>query len=233
VYAQPLELYVGQGLSAKHFEQELTRLGYIAQASVQRPGTYRHKADRVDLYVRAFRFPDESQPARRLKIGFDDDAVSSLTDETGTDVPVFRLDPLLIGSIFPITARTASSSHPTRFRLAACGAQGGRGPQVRDAPRREPARDPARLVRQRAGGQVEQGGSTLTQQLVKSYFLDSRRTLGASSRKRHGVHSRIAFREADIMNAYINEIYLGRTAGAPCTASASRASSISASRSAS
>jgi penicillin-binding protein 1B len=60
-------------------------------------------------------------------------------------------------------------------------------------------------------GQVEQGGSTLTQQLVKSYFLDSRRTL------RRKVEEAIMafilesrFEKADIMNAYINEIYLGQ-----------------------
>jgi penicillin-binding protein 1B len=60
-------------------------------------------------------------------------------------------------------------------------------------------------------GQVEQGGSTLTQQLVKSYFLDSRRTLRRKAEEAvmaFILESR--FEKADIMNAYINEIYLGQ-----------------------
>ncbi|NJD32725.1 MAG: penicillin-binding protein 1B, partial [Gammaproteobacteria bacterium] len=60
-------------------------------------------------------------------------------------------------------------------------------------------------------GQVEQGGSTLTQQLVKSYFLDSRRTLGRKIEEAiMAVILDARFGKADIMNAYINEIYLGQ-----------------------
>jgi penicillin-binding protein 1B len=60
-------------------------------------------------------------------------------------------------------------------------------------------------------GQIEQGGSTLTQQLVKSYFLDSRRT---AERKLREAAMALAleahFSKADLMNAYINEIFLGQ-----------------------
>ena len=102
VYAQPLELYAGQTLSSARFAQELSRLGYIPTTPVDRPGTFKRRGDRVDVYVRAFRFSDEQQAAQRLRIGFSDEAITSLADAKGTDVPVFRLDPLLIGSIFPI-----------------------------------------------------------------------------------------------------------------------------------
>jgi membrane peptidoglycan carboxypeptidase len=68
----------------------------------------------------------------------------------------------------------------------------------------------AAFVNVRAG-QVEQGGSTLTQQLVKSYFLDSRRTLGRKAEEAvMAVILESRFEKADIMNAYINEIYLGQ-----------------------
>ena len=81
VYAQPLELYAGQPLSSARFAQELARLGYIADRRVDRPGTFRRKGDAVDVYVRAFAFPDERQPAQKLAVSFDGESVTSLAND--------------------------------------------------------------------------------------------------------------------------------------------------------
>jgi penicillin-binding protein 1B len=60
-------------------------------------------------------------------------------------------------------------------------------------------------------GQVEQGGSTLTQQLVKNYFLDSRQTYTRKLEEAiMAVLLEVHFEKADLMNAYINEIHLGQ-----------------------
>src|SRR5262245_66336725 len=66
VYAQPLELYVGQTLSAERFALELDRLGYRVAGNPNEPGTYRRRGDRVDVDVREFRFSDELQKSREL-----------------------------------------------------------------------------------------------------------------------------------------------------------------------
>src|SRR5204862_2294905 len=59
--------------------------------------------------------------------------------------------------------------------------------------------------------QIEQGGSTLTQQLVRSYFLSSRQTLSRKVREAIMAMALDAhFTKADLMNAYINEIFLGQ-----------------------
>ncbi len=212
VYAQPLELYAGQNLSSARFAQELERLGYIPQTPVDRPGTFRRKGDSVDVYVREFRFSDETQPAQKLRVGFDGEAIAALAGADGADVPVFRLDPLLIGSIFPIHGEDRIIVSPAEVP-----------PLLPEALKAVEDRkfeshhgvNPLAILRALfvnvRAGQVEQGGSTLTQQLVKSYFLDSRRTL-----RRKGEEAIMAFilesrfEKADIMNAYINEIYLGQ-----------------------
>ena len=57
---------------------------------------------------------------------------------------------------------------------------------------------------------IEQGGSTLTQQLVRSYFLDDRQTLWRKIKEAlMAVILEARFDKTDLMNAYINEIYLG------------------------
>jgi penicillin-binding protein 1B len=212
VYAQPIDLYAGQQLSARRFADELERLGYVAVDRVDRAGTYRRSGDRVEVYVREFRFADGPQEARRLKLGFAGEAIASLEDARGTEVPVFRLDPLLIGSIFPIHGEDRIVVAPDEVP-----------PLLPDALKAVEDRkfdshhgvNPLAILRALfvnvRAGQIEQGGSTLTQQLVKSYFLDSRRTL-----RRKGEEAVMAvilesrFEKADIMNAYINEIYLGQ-----------------------
>ena len=212
VYAQPLEVYVGQTLSSARFAQELARLGYIPQTPVERPGTYKRKGDRVDVYVRAFRFPDEQQAAQRLRIGFSGDTITTLADDRGGDVPVYRLDPLLIGSIFPIHGEDRIVVSPDQVPPLLPAALKAVEDRKFDS---HHGVNPLAILRALfvnvRAGQVEQGGSTLTQQLVKSYFLDSRRTI------RRKVEEAIMafilesrFEKADIMNAYINEIYLGQ-----------------------
>jgi len=212
VYAQPLELYVGQTLSAAKFTQELSRLGYIAQGPAARPGTYRRKGDRIDLYVRAFHFSDQEQPALQLRVVFDGDAITELTDTQGTDVPVIRLDPLLIGSIFPIHGEDRIVVSPDQVPPLLPAALKAVEDRKFDT---HHGVDPLAILRALLtnvrAGQVEQGGSTLTQQLVKSYFLDSRRTLGRKAEEAiMAVILESRFEKADIMNAYINEIYLGQ-----------------------
>ncbi len=212
VYAQPVELYVGQTLSSARFAQELARLGYIPTTPVDRPGTFKRKGDRVDVYVRAFRFSDEVQPARQLRVGFDDETIATLVDVKGTDVPVYRLDPLLIGSIFPIHGEdrivVAPAEVPKLLPLALKAVEDRKFDTHHGV-------NPLAILRALSvnvrAGQVEQGGSTLTQQLVKSYFLDSRRTLRRKIEEAMmAVILESRFEKADIMNAYINEIYLGQ-----------------------
>jgi penicillin-binding protein 1B len=212
VYAQPLELYAGQALSAQRFEQELRRLGYIERAPVNRPGTFRRKGGRVEVYVREFRFSDEKQSAQQLRVAFDGDAIASLADAQGGEVPVFRLDPLLIGSIFPIHGEdrivVAPEEVPPLLPSALKAVEDRKFDTHHGVNPLAILR--ALFVNVRAG-QVEQGGSTLTQQLVKSYFLDSRRTIRRKAEEAimaFILESR--FEKADIMNAYINEIYLGQ-----------------------
>jgi penicillin-binding protein 1B len=212
VYAQPIELYVGQPLSTKRAAAELDRLGYLALARADRPGTYSRKGDRISLYLREFRFSDELQVAQLLDIGFAGDSIISLRDASGADVPVIRLDPLLIGSIFPTHGEDRIVVSPDQVP-----------PLLPEALKAVEDRkfdthhgvNPLAILRAAfvnvRAGQVEQGGSTLTQQLVKSYFLDSRRTLGRKIEEAvMAVILESRFEKADIMNAYINEIYLGQ-----------------------
>jgi penicillin-binding protein 1B len=212
VYAQPTDLYVGQQLSSSRMAAELDGLGYLALEKPDRPGTYRRKGNEVRVYVREFRFSDEKQAARELRLSFAGGTIAAIRDAGGEAVPVIRLDPLLIGSIFPIHGEdrivVAPEQVPDLLPAALIAVEDRKFESHHGVNPLAILR--AAFVNVRAG-QIEQGGSTLTQQLVKSYFLDSRRTLGRKAEEAvMAVILDARFGKADIMNAYINEIYLGQ-----------------------
>ncbi len=212
VYAQPLDLYVGQSLSAERMATELRRLGYLQTESPDRPGSFHRKGNRIDAHVREFRFTDGLRPTAMLRIGFTGNAITSLRDGEASDLPVFRLDPMLIGSIFPIHGEdrivVSPSEVPPLLPAALKAIEDRKFEEHHGISPLAILR--AALVNLRAG-KVEQGGSTLTQQLVKSYFLDSRRTLRRKLEEAVMAMSlEYRFEKDDIMNAYINEIYLGQ-----------------------
>ena len=212
VYAQPTDLYAGQQLSAARFVDELERLGYLAAAKPARPGTYRRRGDQVDVHVREFRFADGPQGARLLRIGFAGETITGIADAEGGEVPVYRLDPLLIGSIFPTHGEDRIVVAPAEVPPLLPEALKAIEDRAFDT---HHGVNPLAILRALfvnvRAGQVEQGGSTLTQQLVKSYFLDNRQTLRRKAEEAvMAVILESRFEKADIMNAYINEIWLGQ-----------------------
>ncbi len=212
VYAAPLDLYAGLTLSADDVEEELHRLQYREVDKLERPGTYRRQGARIEVALRAARFADEVRPAQILAITADDKAITGISDSKGADVPVTRLEPLLIGSIFPTHGEDRIVVTPAEVPPLLPAALKAVEDRKFDT---HHGVDPMAIARAiwanlRAGG-ITQGGSTLTQQLVRSYFLTTDQTI---SRKLREALMALAleshFTKADLMNAYINEIYLGQ-----------------------
>jgi penicillin-binding protein 1B len=212
VFAEPLELYAGQSFSAQTLEQELKRLGYRNVDKAEQPGSYSRRGARVELVNRRFQFWDALQEPQLLSIVTRGNSIESMRNGRGEEVPIFRLDPLLIGSIFPIhgedrvvvTPDQVSPLLPAALKVV----EDRKFDSHHGVDYGAIAR--AAWVNLRAG-QIEQGGSTLTQQLVKSYFLDNRRTLGRKIEEAMMAWLlEVHFEKQDLMNSYINEIYLGQ-----------------------
>jgi penicillin-binding protein 1B len=212
VYAQPVELYAGQSLSVAALEQELKRLGYRTSDKPNRPGLYRRRGTRIDVITRKFRFIDEQREPMALSIITGDNGIERMWDGKGVDVPVLRLDPLLIGSIFPIHGEDRVVVTPEQVPALLPEALKVAEDRKFDT---HWGVNPLAILRAAwtnlRAGQVEQGGSTLTQQLVKNYFLDSRQTYTRKLEEAiMAVLLEVHFEKADLMNAYINEIHLGQ-----------------------
>jgi len=212
VFAEPLELYAGQSFGADTLEQELKRLGYRRADQAEQPGSYSRRGTRIDLVNRRFQFWDALQEPQLISIATRGNSIESMRNGRNEDVPIFRLDPLLIGSIFPIhgedrvvvTPDEVSPLLPAALKVVEDRKFDSHNGVDFGAIAR------AAWVNLRAG-QIEQGGSTLTQQLVKSYFLDNRRTLGRKLEEAMMAWLlEFHFDKPDLMNAYINEIYLGQ-----------------------
>ena len=101
VYAAPVELYAGAELNLAEMIEELSRLGYSANANLPAPGTYARRGHQLDVYLRAFEFPETARTSQRIKLTFDDQGIIGLEDGSGRPVPLVRLDPLNIGNFFP------------------------------------------------------------------------------------------------------------------------------------
>jgi len=212
VYAAPQELYAGEDLSAPDLEHELQRLQYRRVDHLDRPGSYSRQGDHFQVSLRATRFSDEARAAMVLNVASSGAGITALTDITGKDVAIARLEPLLIGSIFPIHGEDRIVVTPAQVPPMLPAALKAVEDRNFDS---HLGIDPLGVLRalwvDARSGQLEQGGSTLTQQLVKNYFLDSRRTAGRKLREAiMAVLLEVHFSKTDIMTAYINEIQLGQ-----------------------
>jgi len=211
VYASGQSLAPGIHVQRIGLAATLARLGYTETRAVPpSPGLFRRAAGGWDIFLRG---PGEMSPggARLVRLDVVDDRIARVTS-AGQDVAEVALDPEVLASA---ADRPGEDHRPVRLdetpRVlidAVLAAEDHRffehgGLDVRALVR-------AAWANLRAG-KVKEGGSTITQQLVKVRLLSPQRTLFRKLREAWLaalVESR--YSKERILEAYLNEIYLGQ-----------------------
>ena len=217
IYARPLELYSGLSLTSEELEQELLRMRYRHDPSVKEPGSYSRSANRVHLYTREFQFLDGLEPQRKVVVSFSGAEIRDIRHlPTGNQIAetldLLRLEPMKIGGFYPNHNEDRDLIQleqvpplliESLITVEDRGYFEHHGIAWRGIVR-------ALLVNIQAG-RIEQGGSTLTQQLVKNFYLTDKRSYWRKALEAlMAVLLELHYDKAEILEAYLNEIYLGQ-----------------------
>ena len=212
VYARPLELFVGQKLDKNDFLAELDALGYRRERSVSGPGGASVAGNDIELHTRGFQFYEGAEQSQRLRVRFSGDFVAGLSSANGSALPVARLEPVLIGGLYP-----AHNEDRILIKLDQV------PPYLVETLVAVEDREffnhfgvsPKSIARavwvNLTAGQVRQGGSTLTQQLVKNFYLTNERSMTRKiTEAMMAVLLELHYDKQEILEAYLNEVFLGQ-----------------------
>ena len=212
VYGRPLELYVGAAISPEQLTAELAHLGYRKVNTPTQPGSWTRNAGHFKILTRSFQFWDGTEPARTLELRFKSQRLAMMKDKAMGELALMRLEAPEIGSIHPahkedrlLVARSQLPDLLVKLLLA-----------VEDrAFYHHHGIDPRGIVRaiwaNIRAGRLTQGGSTLTQQLIKNFYLTSDRTIWRKINEAvMALLLEVHYDKDEILEAYANEIFLGQ-----------------------
>ncbi len=210
VYAGRQALAPGTHIERIGLAATLARLGYAeTRGAPASPGQFRRQADAWDIHLRGLQATGESP--RRLRVETANDRITRVTRD-GRDVADAALEPEVLTSA---ADRAVEDHRPVRLTEtprtlidAVLAAEDHRFFNHGGVDLRAVARAAWRNLR---AGQVVQGGSSLTQQLVKMRLLSPRRTLWRKIQEAW-LAELVEWRYSKerILEAYLNEIYLGQ-----------------------
>ena len=213
VFARPLELYPGANVSRERLMRKLDTLGYQRVNTPNAVGQYTVAGERVEFFSRGFKFWDFPEGGRHVEVRFTAGVPETVVDrDSGQPIDLMRLEPPEIGRINPANFEDrkllAFAEVPKQFIAALVAVEDRRFFKHHGV-------DFIGLLRAFAvnlmAQRVVQGGSTLTQQLVKNLYLTHERTM---LRKMNEILMAVSlerqYSKERIIETYMNEVFLGQ-----------------------
>jgi len=214
IYSDATPIVPGMTYPRSLLEPKLNHVGYHETANrVANPGEYRWVGGDLEIYLQNFEYPDIEFRALPVRVDFDGSEVRSVARlDDGAKLRGVRVETELITSIYnnemedrlPVTLASVPTNlidaivaveDKSFFHHEGISIRGTLGAFITD-------------LRTKS---LTHGGSTLTQQLVKNFYLNPERTW-----RRKGIEALMAvlletrYTKNEILEAYLNEIYLGQ-----------------------
>ena len=212
VYSQPLELYEGANVDNDTMKTWLELLNYRSNKAYDRTGSFSKSGGTYYIHTRGFIYSaNDVDKEQVIKLTIANNKVKSVQSTEQNKTGIIRLEPVSIGGIYPdnnedrLVVSLEEVPQPLIDALIATEDRGfyeHKGVSVRAI---------ARAVVNNFSGGSRQGGSTITQQLIKNFYLNSDRTLKRKANEAlMAVLLELHYSKDEILQAYLNEIYLGQ-----------------------
>ena len=213
IYSDSLTLYPGIDINSIDLFGRLKRLNYHRVSSEPKEGEYRQEGNIIDIYLHNFIYPNKPFTGSPVRIYLKNTQIEKMENyQTKDEVFSIEIEPELITAIFEGGWQERNlvklPAVPKYLTDAIVTIEDRRFYEHFGIDPRSIAR--AILANIKNIG-VSQGGSTITQQLVKNMFLSHKRTYWRKINEAvMAVILDARYSKEEILEAYINEIYLGQ-----------------------
>ncbi|CAH9049754.1 Penicillin-binding protein 1B [Pseudoalteromonas holothuriae] len=212
VYARAMNFYPEQFLSEKEVLWELKRLNYSQVNHISRTGQYVLQGRTIKIHRRAFEFYNGAQSGQIFTLNFAGKRLASIVDNSGRRIEQARLEPVQIARIGNESKQDREflplDKFPNMLKQALLVVEdrefynhhGVSGWSILRA-----------LYTNLKAGRTVQGGSTLTQQLAKNFYLTRERSLVRKINEAFiALILDYRYSKEEILEAYLNEVYMGQ-----------------------